>query len=107
MLELQQLTLEIAENINQLTFEQLLGFVEVREELILKFQQSNVRDEEQLSNKELIEQIVSYDALIIKRMTSLKNEASRELVKFNNSKLQRNSYDSSYSQDSHFFDYKK
>ncbi|SDE50406.1 protein FliT [Paenibacillus sp. UNCCL117] len=100
-----QLSLEIAGDLKDATFEELEQFVEKREAVLTALQRKGA--EFSLADRKLIQSIVEMDSQIAQRMQSLQEEASAELSKVRGSRVHRNAYESSYNGESLFFDQKK
>ncbi|WP_059041709.1 hypothetical protein [Paenibacillus rubinfantis] len=105
VLELEQLTLHVVQQIHQISYEELADFSDHREELanlILPLKDSlDDQDRNRLLN------LRKYDEMILSRMAQYKEEASDWLLKRGNIKNQTSAYNVGYTPDSMFFDYKK
>lgn len=102
---LYELTLALVDNLDQVTYEDLVAFTDERYELVKKIQP--FKDELHQEEKELIKQINSTDYVIMERIEFFKREASEWLLKQVAIREQRLAYNANFSPDSMFFDHKK
>ncbi|WP_438447376.1 hypothetical protein [Gorillibacterium sp. sgz5001074] len=105
--DLEELTLEIAEKLQELEFEDLLEFVDQREELLTQLREADNGQQPLAGYQDRIRRLLSHDDAILARMLELKNEASAGLAKIEQGKRQKNRYESAYAADSYFFDQRK
>lgn len=94
----------------QLSADQLSEFVDQRERIVAQLQQIDLTSDQRLEYRELVNDILSLDPILIAKMEQYKTEASQELTKMNLARRQRNRYESdstAYSEDGLFFDSKK
>ncbi|RAP73926.1 hypothetical protein [Paenibacillus montanisoli] len=107
--ELEQLTLQMIADINEVTVEQIESFLDRRGRIIQEIQSYFTTHPKDGSELELVNRILGFDDRILKRMESLKNEAMLGLNNFNRARVQRDAYGASgaYGTDnSLFFDEK-
>ncbi|MBY0009464.1 hypothetical protein H7K49_03295 [Paenibacillus typhae] len=104
---LEELTKDILEKLNHITYEELAEFVEQRgeltNELIESFRQCPPEAEEQLKLRSLL----AYDQQLSGHMDALKSDASQWLLNRNQAKMQRNAYEAGYAPDSVLMDRRK
>lgn len=102
---LQQMTLEVLSNLDNIKFEQLETFVEHREQIIIQLRAAgqSLGDKE----KKLIEDILEHDVVIMSRMQQLKDEAGLGINKMDRARVQFSAYYAEYTPDSIFFDRRK
>ena len=105
--QLESLTNEFVAHIDQILYEEILSFIEKREKIVKglsgKFRSNSLTSEQ----KQRIQAILNHDTLITKKMADIKQEASTELQRIRQSRMQHNTYDKAYTADSYFFDRKK
>ncbi len=106
--ELLQLTHQLASRLETADYEEMVEFVDTREELVQNIRQQY---EQHHFDKAYLESarasILSYDTLILRRMQQLKDEASGNLNRMTAAKQQKSSYEAKYAPESLFFDKKK
>lgn len=105
ILQLEQLTLSVVQQIQHIGYEELADFADHREELanlIIPLKESlDAQDKVQLQS------LRQHDEVILSRMEHFKREASEWLLKRETIKNQTSAYNVGYSPDSMFFDRKK
>ncbi|WP_028551013.1 hypothetical protein [Paenibacillus sp. UNC451MF] len=106
--ELLQMTQQLASKLETVGYEEIVEFVNIREELVLNIQKQyeNHKLDKSYLDHALVS-ILSYDDQILYRMQQLKNEASDNLNKMTTAKQQKSSYEAKYAPESMFFDKKK
>lgn len=105
IIELEFMTKQLVQNIQEASYEELLAFAEHRESLAQQI--IRYKDQLQLQDTSRLLQLQNYDEVILSRMGQLKLEASNWLFKRGAIRDQRSAYDSRYTPDSMFFDHKK
>lgn len=99
--ELYDKTEDVVQRIGDSTMDDLLELVALRDTVIESLQQEGLLEDGQ---KTLLAQIASNDDIIIARMIMLRDEANHGLEKISKSRMQKQVYESSYSNESYFFD---
>jgi hypothetical protein len=107
VIKLAKTTQELLQHIENVDYETLMEFIDMRGLLIEELQQVSMSEEEKLKAKEVVQQILASDSLIQDKMVYLRNEAQKELAKLNVAKRNRDVYEAGYNGDSLFFDSKK
>ncbi|GIP35615.1 hypothetical protein [Paenibacillus sp. J2TS4] len=106
--ELDLLTVQFVERMDQATYEEVEKFVEDREKLVLSIRQKwtlkDNQDVEPYKNK--IARVLSYDSAIEAVIHKLKTEAEQHLGKSAQAKRQRAAYEPQVSPDAFMFDKK-
>lgn len=110
--QLKLLSQNIVPRLHEATMDELLEFVHMREQLIDQLQQHRATQQlppghSSQAHKHLAEEICRYDEPIMSRMLELKQEAAEGLAKFDQSRMQKNAYEASYSMESAFIDQRK
>ncbi|HEY0826855.1 MAG TPA: flagellar protein FliT [Bacilli bacterium] len=105
--ELEQITLQCIEEIEASTYEQLIDFVEQREQMIDRLKNQPAEAADKLKHQSAIQRILQYDAVIRVRMNKLKLEARVELDRISSGRKQKDRYSPSFNADAVFFDKKK
>lgn len=101
---LYELTMRLTECISEATVDELLDLVELRDDVIESMKlKGDLADAE----KSLLAQISANDAIIVSRMTALKEEAVQQLDKIAKIRIQKQTYEKVYAGDSYFFDQKE
>lgn len=111
LLRLKELSAKIAPRLAEATMDEILDFIQEREELIDQLKDSyspdlNADDRKAGDHpyRSLVEEIGRYDEPIMARMMELKQEAIEGLARFDQSRMQRNAYEAAYSTESAFID---
>lgn len=105
ILQLEELTLNVVKEIDQIGYEELALFSDRREELASFILES--REPLNDLDRERLQSLRQYDKAILSRMEYFKVEASDWLLKRKNIKTQASAYNVGYTPDSMFFDHKK
>ncbi len=99
--ELQQLTQQVVDEIDSITFEELVEFVERREQMVSRI--STLIRDGHAQHKQDILNLLQYDTLIMDKMRQLKDEANIALLKAERARVQKTGYEAAYTPDSIFF----
>ncbi|MEK4262974.1 MULTISPECIES: hypothetical protein [Paenibacillus] len=102
--ELERITIDVVNNINTVTYQQLEEFSEERFQLIKLLER--YKEELPWEAKQRLSKLNAYDATIIHKMNILKLDASDWLLKQGTIKEQKTAYGSSYVSESILFDRK-
>ncbi|MEF3305171.1 hypothetical protein [Paenibacillus sp. GYB003] len=107
--ELRQLTFETAQQLEVLSAEDLLEFVERREAIIRRIRLIKPYLDNGGEYRQTVEEVLRFDPFIKKKLEEYKTLAGRELQKISAAKQQRNRYekDSTGYSDGLFIDRKK
>ncbi|MDF2667948.1 MAG: hypothetical protein K0R67_254 [Paenibacillus sp.] len=111
--ELEKLTLNTLENLQEMTDEQLLFFVEERGRILESIKQTGSDDPNgeqkgfDQNTRNRIQQLLQYDGMIQMRMQAMLTEYGLTFSKVQAAKKQKTAYDLEYTPDSLFFDKKK
>ncbi|MDF2814427.1 MAG: hypothetical protein K0Q81_627 [Paenibacillus sp.] len=111
--ELEQLTLHTMENLQEMSDQELLHFVEERGRILdalKKADAASPKDEHadfDADTRRRIQQLLQYDGMIQARMQAMLSEYGRTFSKVQAAKKQMSAYDIEYTPDSLFFDKKK
>lgn len=101
LIQLHETTVRLVARIEEVELEELMALLETRDHLISKLIPHTSLTEEV---KQVIRKICGYDQVIVSRMCSLKDEAAQELDRINKTRIQKKTYDQSYSSSSYFID---
>ncbi|MBE7898980.1 hypothetical protein G7L40_10925 [Paenibacillus polymyxa] len=102
---LKEMTIETTNRISIIEEEELVSFVERRQEIVHAMEKyRNFLTEE---DKQEIGYILDMDEPILDRMNKLKDEAGSWMEKKGNIRIQQNAYQRAYSVDSLFIDHRK
>lgn len=104
---LAEITLLTVEKLNEMSFEELVEFVEARGELIHKLNQSSADAYKDEKTQILLKETLHQDAAILGRMKELREEASQHLMKIGSARKYNQSYENNYYSGSAFVDQKK
>lgn len=100
--ELNELTAQLVQDIEQLSYEDLAEFADRREELVerILMQKQHLTDED----KKKLQKLAQHDQLILNKMTDFKQEAGEWIRKQNMITVQKSAYNSYHAADGMFFD---
>ena len=104
LLQLKQLTVEMMDKLDRATAEDFVQFVEKREIYIQKVREMEPEQADREKYAQLVKEILQYDQPIMARMNELKQEASAELIKIGQSRVQKQAYNMNYAAESAFID---
>ncbi|WP_281883010.1 hypothetical protein [Paenibacillus sp. YYML68] len=104
---LKEATDRLIGRIGELEFEELVEFVELREQIITEMKRWEQSHALLPKHRQAIRELETYNQQIIAKMTILRNEASLKLKQMSQGQLQRNAYDGAVSTDSYFIDKRK
>ncbi|MCR8645033.1 flagellar protein FliT [Paenibacillus sp. N1-5-1-14] len=103
--QLEELTEDMLTRLQFADSDDLEEFIESRDHIVV---QLNGYDQDPTSQQcERVLKVQSYDVLIATRMEQLRLEASQGISKMDTARMQRNMYESSFDQESVFFDKRK
>jgi hypothetical protein len=105
--QLDQLTANITDRLNETIYQELETFVEERQKLVDSIGDATANCPPTIAQKQRIYIIMEHDSAILARMDALRLEAQDWLQKRNQAKTQRSAYDSAYSPESILMDRKK
>jgi uncharacterized membrane protein len=105
--ELEELTGQLLQQIDQATEEQLLRFVEDRQLLVDRLAGISSTDEQRQLYRDRVAALNQHDERILIRLMGERNEALEGLSKLDTAKKQKGAYQSDYAADSYYFDKKK
>lgn len=106
--ELRRMTVDILENLDTLSADELYAFVEQREKLVNRIRIIGPTAEDRDRYRELVGTLLKADPLIVTKMEELKAHAGNELQKLKLANQQRNRYEAEQgSYDGYFIDQKK
>jgi hypothetical protein len=105
--ELDKLTEGFLYNPSMPTPEGVAAFLDRREYLVDRITSSAGMDTNRQVYKALIDNILSYDGAVVKRLNTLKEEAQTGIDKVTFGRIRKNAYEINYTMDSVFFDKKK
>ncbi len=103
--ELHIKTQEFAGRIDQVTAEELLQLLELRDEVIAVLGMEGMILSKE--DKDCLHDLRAYDSIILDRMNHIKTEASEAVNRIRTSNMQRKIYDADFSGESYFIDKKK
>ena len=107
ILRLEQLSQSVIEQLEEISYEELVAFVDCRQPILDEMSSVNATQSLNPNQKHRIQALVRNDAIIEARMTALKQEASDWLRQRDAAKVQRNAYESAYAMDSMLMDQRK
>lgn len=105
--QLETLTRDIVANIDQVDYLYLSEFVDIREQYMNDCKEYFESAVVSQKHRDQIKRILAYDKVILERMSFLKEVASEGMQKTKMAKQQQNMYETSYTNESYFFDKKK
>lgn len=106
--KLNQLSSNLIERLDSCEMEELVLYMEERDNLFAKLQETPPDREQVTTFRPLVEIILKQDVVIMGRMMVLRNNANLEIEKINIGKRSKSMYDSnSYGDESMFFDTKR
>ncbi|WP_141506454.1 hypothetical protein [Paenibacillus luteus] len=106
--KLNQLSYNLIERLGNCEMEELVLYMEERDELFAKLQQTTPDRTQVSAFRPLVELILKQDVVIMGRMMELRNNANQEIEKINIGKRSKSMYDTgSYGDESMFFDTKR
>ena len=108
LMELEALTLDMIRKLDRITYVDMVDFVELRQDLHDRI--AAKRDEIgtlTINQQQVLSTILEQGSDIITKMTEFKNEAGEWLERNGKIKTQKIAYQSAYSADSYFIDWKK
>ncbi|ETT49979.1 hypothetical protein C162_12111 [Paenibacillus sp. FSL R7-269] len=101
------LTQEMMDGLQDATYEELEDFVEERQKLVDSITEEVVISTTSPAQKDVLRRILEHDPAIMARMNAHRLEALDFLQKRNQAKAQRNAYETAYTPDSILMDRKK
>ena len=104
---LKEMTERMVEQIDEVTEEQILFFIEQREQIVHSIQQTPITEAEIQQFGSTIRAILKSDPIIIGKLEELRTEAGQGLQKVGVARIQNHAYGNPYSADSYYFDKKK
>jgi hypothetical protein len=104
---LTDMTERMVAQIDHVTEDQILFFIEQREQIVQQMQQMDISEVEISQFGGTIRTILKHDPVIIGKLEMLRNEASEGIQKVNLAKMHNNAYTAPYTPDSYYFDKKK
>lgn len=107
ILELNKITQDIINRLDNCSYEELNDFVEQRQNLIDQLEQQVRKQSIGVIEQHQLRELLEADPMIIARMQQLKSEAAKWLQQREHTKTQRNAYDTAYTPDSFLMDRKK
>lgn len=105
--ELEALTQQMIDQINQVSSEELTEFVDKRQGLVDHILHMNEVTPLTPEQQQRLRAILEQDSLLLERMNSLKEEAGSWLKNHGQAKMQRNAYEAGYAPDSFLMDKRK
>lgn len=105
--ELETMTLQLISVLEHTTYEELAEFVERRQPIVDRINQTALEQKLTSEDKEMLKVILQHDPIIMVRMTVLKNEAGNWLSQRKQATRQRSVYESAYTPDSYLLDKRK
>ena len=104
---LHRITMEMVDRLEQASIEDIGRFVEKREVIISRIKKMELSSVDMQAHKQQVDDILSYDGIISKRMNELLREAGEGKAKSAQVRKQHDAYVPTYAADSLFFDRKK
>jgi hypothetical protein len=106
--EMELITTELVNQLDHVSYEELSGFLNQREQLIDRYKQMDMTEKEREPYSKRVLHLLDFDQLIAVKINQFKNQANDEIKKLLMAQQQKNAYDMGnlYS-DSMFFDKKK
>lgn len=107
-MQLEKLSNDLLQHYQTVSFDELVEFMDMREELFDAFELLEVLPSDKVKYRDIVNRILELDPIIIAKMEQLKKEAERELSKVSSGRIQKNAYDGEHQlADGMFFDQKK
>lgn len=107
LVKLEELTQQMLLGLETSSYEEMEQFTDTREQIVTTLTLYFGKHPSTEEDKKRIEHVLSFDALIRERMDVLKNEAAQWLVQRNQSKTQRNAYETAYMPEAYLMDSRK
>ncbi|NOU95094.1 hypothetical protein GC093_17960 [Paenibacillus sp. LMG 31456] len=105
--QLENAAIEMVQNIENVTFESLVEFVEERDLLVDQLRQANLQGDEKDRYSAISKRILQHDAVILAKMQAYQDEAASHTNKFSTSKKQKSAYEAAYTFDGVYMDRRK
>jgi hypothetical protein len=104
---LQDMTERMAEQIDHVSEEQILFFIDQRELIVQQLQSMNISESDKQHYGTVVGSLLKHDPIILGKLEQLHTEAASGLQRVNFARLQTNAYQTAYTPDSYYFDKRK
>ncbi|MEX1028720.1 MAG: hypothetical protein WDZ91_01595 [Paenibacillaceae bacterium] len=105
---LQVITEHMVDQLDCVTEEQIVFFIDQREAIVQQLQQLEITDVDREQYGAAVLQVLEYDPIITAKLELLRTEAKNNMQKTSIAKVQNTAYNSTYSSDnSYYFDERK
>lgn len=103
---LQAITENMVAQLNDVTEEQIIFFIDQREQLVQQLQQLDITEADQQQYGSIVRGVLQHDNVITAKLEELRSGASDGIQKVNVARAQNSAYSSPNIQDSYYFDKK-
>ncbi len=104
---LQAITEHMVSQLDYVTEEQIIFFIDQREEIVLQLQQIEITDADRQEYGSIVQGVLQHDNVITTRLEELRSGVSEDIQKVSVARVQNTAYSTPYIQDSYYFDKKK
>lgn len=104
---LQAITDNMIAQLDHVTEEQIIFFVDQREQLVQQLQQIHITDAERQQYRSIVRGVLQHDNVITSKLEELRSGASEGIQKVNVARVQNTAYSTPFTPDSYYFDKKK
>lgn len=104
---LKEITEHMVAQLDYVTEEQIIFFIDQREQLVQQLQQNVITDAERREYGSIVQGVLEHDNVITNKLEELRSGASDDIQKVNVARVQNTAYSTPYIQDSYYFDKKK
>ncbi len=104
---LQAITENMVAQLDYVTEEQIIFFIDQREQLVQQLQQIEITEADREKYGSIVQGVLKHDTVITNKLEELRSGASDDIQKVNVARVQNTAYSAPYIQDSYYFDKKK
>jgi uncharacterized protein YjfI (DUF2170 family) len=104
---LQVITESMVAQLDDVTEEQIIFFIDQREQLVQQLQQIDITEADKQEYGSIIQGVLQHDNVITSKLEELRSGASDDIQKVSVARVQSTAYSAPYVQDSYYFDKKK
>jgi uncharacterized protein YjfI (DUF2170 family) len=104
---LQVITESMVAQLDDVTEEQIIFFIDQREQLVQQLQQIDITEADKQEYGSIIQGVLQHDNVITSKLEELRSGASDDIQKVSVARVQNTAYSAPYVQDSYYFDKKK
>lgn len=104
---LQAITENMVAQLDEVTEEQIIFFIDQREQLVQQLQNQEITEADRQQYGSIVQGVLQYDNAITTKLEELRSGASDGIQKVSAARVQNTAYSSPYIPDSYYFDKKK